>query len=292
VQREARDQKTLHCWRRPARERHGAVEPSTVTLGRAERHLTFLNQTRQLIWASNRSGFSTPVLYDWNGHLIRPLTKGDWLVTGDNDNTDPRSRRGSRSRLFHSKCRVALELTVQRFVCRPSSRCRRYDGLRLARPSPCPRYDTFLDTFSTPDQPPSLTLRSRPESRWQSSFPTRSSPSTPTSLSLGTASDEFGTLSAKTGQTLHYQIIKPAISRTWRRYPVIVDVYGGRATNVVFGKPGRLSTRHEGFFRQFLRTERLHRVQIGQPWQWIARCSDLESACITILERSKLEGTR
>ncbi|MGZ2801264.1 hypothetical protein AAER16_21430, partial [Pseudomonas aeruginosa] len=38
---------------------------------------------------------------------------------------------------------------------------------------------------------------------------------------------EFGTLSAKDGQTLHYQIIKPRNLEPGRRYPVIVDVYGG-----------------------------------------------------------------
>ena len=38
---------------------------------------------------------------------------------------------------------------------------------------------------------------------------------------------QFGELTAEDGQTLHYRLIKPAGFDPAKRYPVIVDVYGG-----------------------------------------------------------------
>ena len=40
---------------------------------------------------------------------------------------------------------------------------------------------------------------------------------------------EFGTLAAADGQTLHYSLIKPRGFDPGKRYPVVVDVYGGPA---------------------------------------------------------------
>ena len=43
------------------------------------------------------------------------------------------------------------------------------------------------------------------------------------------APTEFGTLAAADGQTLHYALMRPRNLEPGRRYPVIVDVYGGPA---------------------------------------------------------------
>ena len=87
VQRESRDQKTLTLLR--ADPASGAT--TELLTERRDRwvdlndNLTFLGKSRQFIWASNRSGFQHLYLYDWNGQLVRPLTQGEWQVTGDND---------------------------------------------------------------------------------------------------------------------------------------------------------------------------------------------------------------
>ena len=87
VQREARDQKSLTLLRvNPASgSTNELLSEHSNTWIELNDNLTFLYQSRQFIWASNRSGFQHLYLYDWNGHLIRPLTQGDWQVTGDND---------------------------------------------------------------------------------------------------------------------------------------------------------------------------------------------------------------
>jgi dipeptidyl-peptidase-4 len=112
----------------------------------------------------------------------------------------------------------------------------------------------FLDTFSTPDRPPSLRLRT-----------VKGEP-----LAALVANDvhsldhpynefldahvptEFGTLKARDGQTLYYQMLKPKTLVPGKRYPVIVDVYGGPGVQRVRRAWGGYPRSNEGFFRQYL----------------------------------------
>jgi dipeptidyl-peptidase-4 len=63
---------------------------------------------------------------------------------------------------------------------------------------------------------------------------------------------EFGTLTARDGQTLHYQLMKPRMLAAGKRYPVIVDVYGGPGYQRVRRAWGGYPRSNEGFFRQVL----------------------------------------
>jgi dipeptidyl-peptidase-4 len=63
---------------------------------------------------------------------------------------------------------------------------------------------------------------------------------------------EFGTLKARDGQTLHYQLLKPRTMAAGKRYPVIVDVYGGPGVQRVRKAWGGYPRSNEGFFRQYL----------------------------------------
>ena len=42
--------------------------------------LSFLKNSREFIWASSRDGYQHLYLYDYDGHLIRQLTAGEWEV--------------------------------------------------------------------------------------------------------------------------------------------------------------------------------------------------------------------
>jgi dipeptidyl-peptidase-4 len=111
----------------------------------------------------------------------------------------------------------------------------------------------FLDTFSTPDSPPSLTLRAATGAAVAELVPNRIGPDHPYSPYVSDhLSTEFGTLSAKDGQTLYYQIIKPKNLEPGHRYPVIVDVYGGPGNQRVRKAWGGYPRGNEGFFRQIL----------------------------------------
>ena len=66
------------------------------------------------------------------------------------------------------------------------------------------------------------------------------------------APTEFGTLKAADGQTLYYQIIKPRDLVPGKRYPVIVDVYGGPEAQDVRRAWNNSARSNDGFFHQFL----------------------------------------
>jgi dipeptidyl-peptidase-4 len=258
VQREARDQKTLTLLRAdPASGlTNELLSEHSNTWIELNDNLTFLNQSRQFIWASNRTGFQHLYLYDWTGKLIRPLTQGEWQVTGDNDTHAMRGVDEDRGLVYflantespierhlYSVSFTDASVPIQRITIDAGWHAVAMSGDTLM----------FLDTFSTPDQPPSLTLRSVTGAALADLVPnkiTRDHPYAPyLSEHLPT---EFGTLSAKDGQTLHYQIIKPRNIQPGHRYPVIVDVYGGPGSQRVRRAWGGYPRGNEGFFRQFL----------------------------------------
>ncbi len=258
VQREARDQKSLALLRAdPASgATAGLLKEVRETWIELNDNLTFLGRSHQFIWASNRGGFQHLYLYDWSGNLVRALTQGDWQVTGDNDTHGVRGvdeDRGLVYFLANADSPLERQLYSVSFTD-PSVPIRRITteaGWHAVTMSGDSR--NFLDTFSTPDQPPSLTLRSAdgaPLAEIVANRITRDHPYAPyLSEHLPT---EFGTLSAKDGQTLHYQIIKPRVLEPGHRYPVIVDVYGGPGSQRVRKAWPGYPRGNEGFFRQYL----------------------------------------
>jgi len=258
VQREARDQKTLTLLR--ADPVSGATKEllseHSDTWVELNDNLTFLHQSRQLIWASNRSGFQHLYLYDWNGSLIRPLTQGDWLVTGDNDTHAMRGvdeEHGLVYFIANAESPLERHLYSVSFTDAsvPMQKITTDSGWHAVIMSNDTHF--FLDTFSTPDQPPSLSLRSATGAPVAELISNKLGPDHPYAPYYPDhLPTEFGTLSAKDGQTLHYQIIKPRNLEPGRRYPVIVDVYGGPGNQRVRKAWAGYPRGNEGFFRQLL----------------------------------------
>jgi dipeptidyl-peptidase 4 len=258
VQREARDQKSLTLLR--ANPASGSTDEllseHSNTWIELNDNLTFLKQSRQLIWASNRTGFQHLYLYDWSGHLIRPLTRGDWQVTGDNDTHAMRGVDEDRGLVYfiaNADSPLERHLYSVSFAnaAVPMQKITSDSGWHAIAMSSDTRM--FLDTFSTPDQPPSLTLRSVTGESLVELIANKIAADHPYAPYLSEQlPTEFGTLSAKDGQTLYYQIIKPRNLEPGRRYPVIVDVYGGPGTQRVRKAWGGYPRGNEGFFRQIL----------------------------------------
>jgi dipeptidyl-peptidase-4 len=183
----------------------------------------FLNDG-QFLWVSERDGYQHVYLYSAEGKLVRQITRGAWMLDRpvfqdaplfqvDREggwlyfaatNPDPRERQLYRVHL---------------------------DGNGLERITPEPGSHTlglspdgkFLaDTFSTPDSPPTARLLN-------SDGTTVATLDTPThrlaDYALG--KKEFLEVKAADGATLYATLLKPADFDPTRRYPVIVDVYGG-----------------------------------------------------------------
>ena len=96
---------------------------------------------------------------------------------------------------------------------------------------------------------------------------------------------EFGTLKASDGQTLYYQIIKPRDLAPGKRYPVVVDVYGGPGVQRVASAWGGIA--RTKVLPSIPGAARLYRVHARQPRQRRARRQVQDRASITTWARSK-----
>jgi dipeptidyl-peptidase-4 len=259
VQRQSRDQKTLELLKVHAET--GAASVLLTETGRSwiELHddLRFLEKRSQFIWASRRSGFNHLYLYDFEGRLIRPLTAGEWMVTGDGTESgivgiDEEERLVYF--LANEASPLERHLYVQSLDTSNPQRVRRISrepGWHDARL--VPKGGGYLDVWSSPERPPSASLRkldgtvrhwivrnqldeSHPYHRyWQDHV-----------------TEEFGSIRASDGQELHYRLLKPRTLMAGARYPVVIDTYGGPHFQYVRKDWMGGARAAQGYFRQVL----------------------------------------
>jgi dipeptidyl-peptidase-4 len=255
VQRQSRDQKTLSLLNADATSGKTTELLSEHSDTWVDLHdeLTFLTRSPRFIWASSRSGFKHFYLYDLDGKLIRPLTSGEWQVTADSEAT--RAIAGVDEAHGIVYFMANLESPLERHLFSVSVNDAHATPHRITADvgwhAVTMSKDTkvFLDTFSTPDRPPSLTLRSADGKTLAALVPNELTPDHPYTPYLSEhLPTEFGTLKAADGETLYYQIIKPRDLVPGKRHPVVVDVYGGPGVQKVQRSWGGST----GLFRQYL----------------------------------------
>ncbi len=224
--------------------------------------LTFLKSRPAFIWASARSGYKHLYLYGLDGRLIRPITSGNWMVVGDAGERAIEAIDEKRGVVYFTANRdTPLERHLYSAPLDGSSEPSEIEQ-SIRRISETAGWHSnvlssngqlWLDTYSNPDTPPSLTLRridGRKIDVLVANTLDTSHPYAPYRAAHQRA--EFGTLQAADGQTLYYQLIKPMDFDPAKRYPVIVDVYGGPGNQRVRNAWGGFPRGNEGFFRQLL----------------------------------------
>ncbi|HEX5688466.1 MAG TPA: alpha/beta fold hydrolase, partial [Roseiflexaceae bacterium] len=116
-----------------------------------------------------------------------------------------------------------------------------------------PGHRAYLDTWSAPTQPAAVSVRNIDGSLRQWIVRNALDATHPYAPHANDHSpEEYGTLTARDGQTLHYRLIKPAHMTPGRRYPVVIDTYGGPGNQYVQSAwlgGGRAT---QGLFRQLL----------------------------------------
>jgi dipeptidyl-peptidase 4 len=245
VQRQSRDQKTLELLRFDALNGRGRVllterSDSWVPLNH---DLYFLQNAPQFIWASSRDGFEHLYLYGNDGSLVRQLTSGEFMVVGKASEAalvavDEKSRRVFFTASLPSPLERQLFWVSLDQPKAPQAVTR---GAGTHSISMSLNARVFVDTFSNTDTPPNVTLR---DAQGKSLTVLVANPLDATHPYApfvdAHLQSEFGTLAAADGQLMYYKLIKPRDLEPGRRYPVLVDVYGGPGVQRVTNAWGNL----------------------------------------------------
>jgi dipeptidyl-peptidase-4 len=186
--------------------------------------IRYLADGRRFIWESERTGWRNFYLYDMSGTLITPLTRHEFEV-GNIVRVDEQANvlfYMARSGDNHMKLqlhRVGLDGKNDRRLTDPAF----HHTVSLA-----PDGRHFADVAQTHDQPPVtrlLDLQGRVVTQLAKSDLTRFD-----SLRLRRV-ELFSFKAADSATVLHGMLHKPSNFDSTRKYPVLVSVYGGPATN-------------------------------------------------------------
>lgn len=182
------------------------------------------------LWVSERTGFRQLYLYDRDAKLVRTVTDGPVPLAGV-DRT-PSLLGVDEEKGLAYVLRQTAGATEQHVF---SVNYRQGGALRQITQAPGwwtasmgQRGDTFVGTHSRFDQPPQTALfdANGKRLRWIVENPFDAThPYHPYRKQL--PRPEFGRLAASDGQIMNYVLLKPMGFDPARRYPVIVQVYGG-----------------------------------------------------------------
>ena len=190
--------------------------------------LYFFSDGKRFLWSSERTGFRHYYLYDLAGHELEQLTSGDWAITGGGGFGPGASSRPAVDEArgfiyFLSNKDNVRDSEVYRFSLSDKSftRITRADGWH--EPLFAPDASGFVDTYSNAMTPPRQDLYRMDGSRTA----VVNDNAVPELADYAISPVEFPTVAAKDGTTLYARIIKPPDFDPARKYPVLVDVYGG-----------------------------------------------------------------
>lgn len=194
--------------------------------------LRFLNDKKHFVWASERDGFKHLYLYKVDGTLVRQITQGDWIVESIKSIDEKNGLI-----YFSGRADTPLESHLYSAKLFEKSKPRRltdtgkFHSVVMAKDN-----KTFIDRSSSVNQPAQVSLRDNLGNFITWLEPNRldnNHPLTPYLNDL--VKPEYGTLKADDGQQMHYRLFKPKALEAGKKYPVMVNVYGGphaqRVTN-------------------------------------------------------------
>jgi dipeptidyl-peptidase-4 len=178
----------------------------------------FLKNGRQFLWTSERDGFRHLYLYSLDGKAPKQLTRGAWEVTDISGVDENAGRVYYRSSESHP-----LERQLYSVALDGSGKRRITAGAGTHRVVMSPAANAFLDVYSNLTSPPEATLRKADGELIAVYRPADRRAIEQFNL-LPTELIEFR---SKSGVTLYGTLIKPAGFEAGKKYPAVVNVYGG-----------------------------------------------------------------
>jgi dipeptidyl-peptidase 4 len=254
VQRQTRDQKRLDLLKVNAASGGAQVlftetSPNWIELNN---DLQFLKSRSAFVWSSRRSGYKHLYLYDFDGKLLRPLTTGEWMVVGagtENGLVGVDEKHGNVYFLANKDSTLERHLYVTSLDTRTPEapqRISREAGWHEVKLLPGAR--GYLDSHSSPDDPPNASLHKLDGSLQHWLIRNALDATHPYHEFLAAhLKEEFGSIAAEDGQQLNYRLTKPAGLQPGKRYPVVIDVYGGPHNQYV-----QKAWMGGGYFREIL----------------------------------------
>jgi len=210
--------------------------------------LHFLDDGKHFIWASERDGYNHLYLYTLDGKLVNQMTKGEWATASSGGGvywvrqviTAIDEANGwvfftalKESSLERHLYRVRLDGTGLERISKEAGT----HGISFSRDS-----KFYMDRYSNISTPPALTLHKTDGTR----VSTIAKPRSKIPEKLGMQHPELFTIPAEDDFPLPAQIYKPRDFDPDKKYPLILNVYGGPSA------PEVTNSWHSGYFEQIL----------------------------------------
>ncbi len=190
--------------------------------------LYFFSDGKRFLWSSERSGYRHYYLYDISGRPLQELTTGDWQITGNGGFGPGAASHPAVDEVhgyiyFTSNKDNVLGNQLFRLSLADDSIVRITRESGIHDPIVAPNDSAFVDTYSNTMMPPRQDLYRIDGSRV-------------TAINKNEVSDlgsyhlspvEFLTVSADDGTKLNAELIRPRDFDAAKKYPVLIDVYGG-----------------------------------------------------------------
>lgn len=196
--------------------------------------LHFMKDGKHFITASERNGYAHLYRFTLDGKLVNQITKGNWALSSSASVYWVRRAIAGVDESNHCIYFMALEKSsTERHLYRITldgtelTRLTKQDGTHFISMSPDTRY--YIDKFSNVSTPPSVTLHETNGERTVTIAP---------SSYAGLKEYEFATyelfsIPARDGFLLPASLLKPKELEPGKKYPVIVNVYGGPSAPTV-----------------------------------------------------------
>jgi dipeptidyl-peptidase-4 len=196
--------------------------------------LHFLEDGKHFIWASERDGYAHLYHYTLDGNLQNRVTRGEWSIRASSGVYWVRQGVSAIDEkegwvYFTALEKSSLERHLYRVRLDGSGmeRLSREDGTHRIAFSPDGRY--YFDSYSSTSTLPSLTLHRSDGSVAKIIAPPRNELLADFDIQY----PEFLTVPAEDGFSMPAQILKPKDFEPSKKYPVILNVYGGPAAPTV-----------------------------------------------------------
>ncbi|WP_411852522.1 DPP IV N-terminal domain-containing protein [Stenotrophomonas sp. LGBM10] len=247
-QRQSRDQKTLELIQADlaSGRQHTLITETSRTWVPLHNNLHFLTQGG-FVWSSERSGFEHLYRVSEDGKTVTALTSGPWPVDELLAVDEAAGKAYFRAGVDSSRESQIYAVPLQGGAPQRLSQAPGMHSASFARNA-----SVYVDSWSNTTTPPQIALyRANGEKIATLVENNLSDPAHPYARYLDAQRPvEFGTLTAADSRTaLHYSLIKPTGFDPAKRYPVVVYVYGGPASQTVTDSwPGR----GDHLFNQYL----------------------------------------